>query len=234
MIPSVWLKLIKQRAEGYPIFRARDLEPEATHARRLIASWRRRGDVVSVAHGYHLVAADGSAVMASIDLTAYLLATTRFGRALPVLCTVSAARVHGVLDLDPCVGTVTVPMPTRPIALAQARGTLIFCTRAEQIVGTRNVTLEEGDLDVSGARAIVTTTSTIGGSMVQLTSREQTALDLIHDRRLIEHDYQLDSCLLSLAPSCEQERLDGIAFDQRRRRARISYRSTVSYLLAWR
>jgi hypothetical protein len=234
MIAAAWRDLLVERAEGYPVFKARDLQPEATHPRRLIAAWRARGDVASLAHGYHVVAEDGSAVVGDIDLAAFLVAATRFGNQLPALCTISAARIHGVGGLDPALGTVTVPMPTRPVSLADARGTITFCTRAERVPGVRNVD-PEGDVpDIVGAGAIAREVVRLRGLPVTVTTREQTALDLIHDPRTLDGAAQLDACLLHLASRSEQERLDSIAYDQRRRRARATYRERVSLLQAWR
>jgi hypothetical protein len=162
----------------------------------------RLGVLHRLAHGYYAVVPQdqiGASWMPTLEAAAAGIATARFGPARAPLMGVSAARLHGALPRVLAVAIVAAPAQHDPIALLDRPASVRFVKRDTSRLDVETVRTELG--------------------RAQVTSIEQTVLDLARRPPLDVAEDQIPDALQALLPRCEPDVLDELAHRQRLRSA---------------
>lgn len=157
----------------------------------------RRGILHRLAHGLYCAVppgADPTTWKPTLEGAAAGIATALFGDRVPVLMTLSAARVHRALPRAIGQAFVAVPAQRRAVRLVDRPGTVVFATR-----------------DVTRLDAELITTD-LGPALV--TTPEQTVLDLAR-RDPRGEDLDSREAIEALASGIDRDVLERIAGDQR-------------------
>ncbi|WP_062467369.1 type IV toxin-antitoxin system AbiEi family antitoxin domain-containing protein [Demequina maris] len=178
-----WRQLLGGRAGAVPSTLPLFTTAETGRAVRRHAAWLAHqigaGTIAVVGRGLYVVVPDGAPVGWTPDPVevAWLLAAHRFGRVLPYVCGVSAAALHGACAVPFGEVHVTVPRQTRDRPLPPLGATARFHQRREIDVAPGFWAAPAPVRESPGP-----VLETRHGELCDLrvTSRVQTALDLVH------------------------------------------------------
>ena len=184
-----WHSIVGPRAEltplAYPLFATADVRAVREGADRVLRDARSRGLIVTVARGLHVaVPLDaGPEWRPRVVEVAWLIAVARHGRhpappaAPPYLCGITAASLHRAANAVPGIVHVTVPRQTRSLELPALRASVVFHQRFERCLGSPWWYSQVPDREDAGPEL-----EDLPGQLCRplMTSRNQTALDLLH------------------------------------------------------
>ena len=180
--------------------RPQDLQAVYSRPRPQLARLVNRGVVIRLATGYYMAPPDTAAPgwTPGIETAGLAIAAAIFGADHAVLTGLSAARIHGAIPRALDVATVAVARQHRPVQFAFG-GSLRFVKRPVDRLDARLERLDELGLGL-------------------VTTEEQTALDLVHQRpNQVLAPSDLRERVSVLLQRIDRERLAELATVQRRR-----------------
>jgi predicted transcriptional regulator of viral defense system len=167
--------------------------------RRLV----RRGLLHRLANGYYAIVprdrVGDDAWRPSLEAAAVGIGAAAFGPDRTMLMGLSAARIHGAIPRAIGVAVVAVPRQRLPVELLDRDAQVIFVRRDPAALDAERVPTDLGPALVTGV--------------------EQTVLDLAYRPGLGELRQEVWSAIRALLPRCDDERLEELAGQQRRRAA---------------
>jgi len=192
-------------------FRPQDLAGVYTQPGVQLHRLTRQGRVRRAAHGYYYAVPDDQdpTWTPGIEAVAAGIATAVFGDRVPVLMHLTAARMHGALPRAVGVAIVATPGQHAPVRVDLGRpATVVFVAR-----------------DVDRLDAVLVNTD-LGPALA--TTVEQTVLDLAKRPGLGGMPDEALAVVRALLPRCDDERLTGLARDQRMTRVLDRLRHTAT------